>query len=348
MINLIRKAQKQKFDKPVLHLLTETEDYGLVASVKHYYNIYKIQILALVLVLSVAIIAIVLGWVYRSVTTANNQKLVGLTMPQFNASLATITVYDVGELNYSVTSASAYKYDGNFLPKAINAVNMLGISEAPAYNSYSGYYFWEGEGIQARVSMITGQFTLQGSSTLRWMTEEDIKTGVSALFMTNPELLHLSSKTENEGFIWWTFTGEVEEKVIYFGVNEIMLSVTTRTDGTVTEINYYILDIVDFAKVPILSSDTTMSDVTSRSVQVDAAVRADMPSECLGEFCYVDTVYDPTGAITANSAELALFYNQNGSTFLVPVLCLKGTLTTAEGASGDATVLVDIVDWDKL
>lgn len=307
---------------------------------------YKVQVYSIMLVIIVAILASLAIYGKNLISYKISENFVGLSMPVFSLDDAEILEYDIDFSEISIDAkAKAYRLDASAINKATSAASKLGFMGSPEEYAYDGYYKWskqDGEDVLI-YNYKNSEMLYEGSYDSGWINSETVLSGIADLFGVNESSFYLAGDNVGSEYGFWVYGCKVGDTSVVIGKDDDCLVVVSDGKGIVSEITISVLEPVDSKSLPLLKPKELASGFDSLSKQVKASVfSGDDP-----EFNYLP-ISNPSGRFILSSSSIVLYKPRAASSFLVPVLELKGSLVTDDGSSGLATILVDIVDWEKL
>ena len=317
---------------------------NLITRVKAWVEKYKVQVYAFVIVIIVGLLAYLAGFARNWIVKEGSKNFVGLASPILNASDATVSYYDVDLTGLEIDSKyKVYKIETDYTGSVNSAAGELGFISSPTEHTYEGYFKWvEGENSLV-YDYLTNTVRFTGEYSSSWYTADSAQAGVASLFGINAETLTLATEDVGSNYAMWLFKYTIDGVDVVVGKDEHPVNVVTDGNGTVLELSIPLISVVDSKSISVLRDEELSSVFDSLPKQISAEVY----SSELPEFNEMP-ISEPAGRFEPRENAVVLYKSLTETSFLVPVLCLKGTLTTPQGASGDATVLVDIVDWEKI
>lgn len=318
-----------------------------MSRLKKFVAKYQIQVYSLVLVIAVAILSYLTVFAFKSLSEKRAEKLQGITSPSFHASTGAVTSIVYDSVSWEEKKPKVYKVNVDLLSRVMSAASKLGFSGEPAEDAYRNQYAWRNRNNSLVYSIKANQVVFQGQIALDWTDENAIKVGVSDLFGIDTSSYSVDYQLDAGQQKWWEFGQRIEEKKLIIETKSVVFSVVTTDKGIVKKFRLYPIEIVDSSRVELYSFEEVQDSFEVLPKRVSASV---YPAESCGtEGCYLDNMPDPSGNVKVSSAETVLYTNNLGEyPFLVPILKLSGKMTTTDGYTGEAEVLVDVVNWADL
>lgn len=344
--NLLKNRKKKRFGNSLseikqIEVLQERD--SVIKRIRTWVQKYRVQVYAFALVIIVGILAYLVGAARLWVIKESRKNFEDISAPVFNDSDATITDY---EIDYSTASLEGsyrvYRLDRDLLYGVTTAASELGFPSAPSRYEYDGYYKWTADDSTLVYNYLTDNVHFSGEYSSGWYSAESARTGLSSLFGINSENLVLTTEDKGTSYAMWLFDYSIDGIDVVVGKEPSAVRVLADNAGNVYDISMYLISPFDSKKLKVLSIASLEQSLFSLNKQVHAEIYVS------DEVSYNSQPINlPRGHFATEETAVVLYKSLTETPFLVPALELKGTLTTSDGASGPATVLVDIVDWDE-
>lgn len=344
-----KMMKRNLFGKPLRDFKRlQIADYSSTPKKKNkiiqFFEKYKVQVYVALAFVSAASISFLIGYAMRSYQQKKSLKFADISSPHLASSTAQVTSFNFRDVKLPDGKSNAYRYDTDIILGKVNsAAFKLGIKNPIKENRYNRYYFWKDEKQELYYSYITGKIFYKGSSNIFWSSEDEIKKGIAEIFSINTANLKLIFYSPGEKRNWWTFEFQYDKKVVFCEGSNTALSVFTDSNNMVVELTFCPVDTIGSIGLPLLKGDYVKQNIGVLPKYVNAFIYSD--EECKSELCYIDPIQNPKGTFDVHSAEIAYYKERIDRPFLIPVLYLKGEMITVDGLKGEATALVDIVDW---
>lgn len=321
---------------------------SILEKAKKWTSTYKIQIYWLILVSGVGLLVYLATGLVRYVSEEANVNFTDLSAPSFPISSVTIDSYDLGELKLDKKVPGAYKLESELTSKVSAAAAKLGFASPPQENKYTQSLLWSEGERQLKYYYNLNKVSFEGGYSTIWVSESDILSGIENYFEINTQNYNLLSRVSDDRLAFWRFGYNLDSFEIFYGSETALLQVTTTNEGSIVSFELTLIEIIDTKKIKTLEIQDVTENLATLPKRVEANVTTPIGPEGLGKTDASVPISNPKGAFLAESISYGLYIDHEQTSFLTPVLCLKGILNTVDGLSGEAIVLVDIVDWEKL